>query len=273
VRTRARLLGRDHRDLPPPVVILGMHRSGTTALTEMLSQAGLEVGRDIDVLHESAHFQQINIRLLGLAGARWTDVGPFLDRVGDAAFRRTCRSVAEDRLRKGFARRFLGWPMHRAAAGTAWGWKDPRTCITVAVWHEVFPEARFLHITRHPLDVAISLKTREERRRQRGKRPEPTSGELSHSLDLWETYVRSAATMRSAGSRYHEVRYEDLMADPGALLPGILRFCGLDDGPDTVAAAASLADGTRTRRFDEEPYRSMTAAVAGIPLARELGYA
>lgn len=42
-----------------------------------------------------------------------------------------------------------------------WGWKDPRNTITLPIWLELFPNAKILHIRRHGVDVAQSLRKRE----------------------------------------------------------------------------------------------------------------
>jgi hypothetical protein len=45
-----------------------------------------------------------------------------------------------------------------ARAGNAiWGWKDPRTSLFLEFWREIVPDAHFLLVYRHPLDVLYSL--------------------------------------------------------------------------------------------------------------------
>ena len=40
----------------PPIVIIGMHRSGTSIVTRMLEQLGLFVGKKKDMNHEALFF-------------------------------------------------------------------------------------------------------------------------------------------------------------------------------------------------------------------------
>jgi len=40
----------------PPIVIIGMHRSGTSIVTRMLGQLGLFVGKKKDMNHEALFF-------------------------------------------------------------------------------------------------------------------------------------------------------------------------------------------------------------------------
>ena len=198
----------DDTPLPLAVPILGMHRSGTSCLTRTLHLAGLHLGDDLineghaDNLEgywEARPAVAINDRVLRLAGGSWRDVPANLP--GDAE--------TSTRIRA-----FLGTLLVRPVAG----WKDPRTCLTMDVWNEIFPEARLLHVTRHPLDVAISIQRREVQRRELGKKRLSQNEDLDHGLRLWEQHVRDALRLRSEGARYHEVRFEDLLASPRAHL-------------------------------------------------------
>jgi hypothetical protein len=273
--TRRALRCGSHRQLSPPVIVLGMHRSGTSILSRMLHACGLFIGRRVSRNYESPYFQRLNVELLARAGSDWTFPEAYLARAGeDAAFVRACREWAERELEASFAREFLGL---RRTLWTKvprwWGFKDPRTSLTMAVWGQVFPDARVLHILRHPLDVAISLRRREEQRRREGKAPLAASLDLEHNLRVWETYVTEARRQRAAGGRYLEFRYEDLIADARAGFERIVRFCGIEVAPRRLDEAAALAESGRTRRYEGDEYAPWRRALAALPAAVELGYA
>jgi hypothetical protein len=273
--SRRGLYIRGHRDLPPPLIILGMHRSGTSILSQMLRTCGVFIGRELDGHFESPYFRRCNNEILSRAGSSWTDPWTYLERRAEPEFHRGCREWVEEYLKNSFGTRFLGLRHRTALLGGGawdWGWKDPRTCLTMPVWNEIYPEAKLLHITRHPLDVAISLQRREEERRKAGKRPQPQNADLEQCLRLWESYVAETLRLRDRGARYHELRYEELMRNPRVGLEGVARFCGLDVATAGLNAAAALADGGRTRRFDDEHYEPWRAKAAGLPSAVELGY-
>ena len=59
-----------------------------------------------------------------------------------------------------------------------WGFKDPRTCLTAAYWLDLEPDLRFIICVRHPLEVALSLKRRNQ-------------NSYSLGLALWERYYTS----------------------------------------------------------------------------------
>jgi len=54
-----------------PVVVLGMHRSGTTLLTRILSRLGIFMGHKLQVTHEPIFFRDLDNDLLSIAHAAW----------------------------------------------------------------------------------------------------------------------------------------------------------------------------------------------------------
>jgi peptidoglycan hydrolase CwlO-like protein len=130
------------------VIITGMHRSGTSLVTSLLQRAGVDVGsqllgpargnprghfEDLDFLD----FHQELLRRSGLGMlVRHEDLTPEL-RPEDEA--RANELVAARRDRE------------------LWGWKDPRTSLFLDFWARLLPEARFLFVYRHPLEVVLSL--------------------------------------------------------------------------------------------------------------------
>ncbi|WP_300540877.1 hypothetical protein [Maricaulis sp.] len=130
-------------------IVLGMHRSGTSALTGTLLEAGVYLGRVLDQsikrnpkgLQEAPAVLYMQEDLLKANGGCWhepPDViewGPLHTAVRDL--------FIESR-----------------ADMACWAFKDPRTLITLDGWLEALPEARPLGIFRHPMAVARSLESR-----------------------------------------------------------------------------------------------------------------
>jgi hypothetical protein len=102
------------------------------------------------------------------------------------------------------------------------GDKTPRHVLHVAAIAAALPEARFVHLVRDGRDVVPSV-------REHLLGPES----LPATIDYWRDRVLAG---RRAGAaigpdRYLEVRYEDLVADPEAVLPDVCRFLALDYTP------------------------------------------
>ena len=54
-----------------PVLLAGMHRSGTSMVSKILKKSGMELGRNIDSNNESVFFQRINIWMMSLISSSW----------------------------------------------------------------------------------------------------------------------------------------------------------------------------------------------------------
>lgn len=174
------LLGREPQgtaDGPRVITILGMHRSGTSALAGSLEAAGLALG---DVRSEGGDSNQKGHREPGELIKLHEDV---LITSGGAwhLAPRQVRWTAEQRERRdAFISSRLGLPV--------WGWKEPRTLLVIEGWLEALPDLEMVGTFRHPLVVARSLQ-----RRHGGDTPEMW-------LDLWHAYnLRLLALVQERG--------------------------------------------------------------------------
>jgi hypothetical protein len=263
--------------LPPPVIIIGMHRSGTSMVGGMLSLLGTYLGSNLrlprgaraqDPLYSSGYaeageFYRLNEQLLARAGAAWNRVEPFLERRRSPQYEtdsvETLRRSTWGELRSLYLRGL-------APASTAvWGWKDPRTSLTLPYWLQLFPEARILHVMRDPQQVADSVHRRaQEWEAQAGgaptpglmhdlrhprralrrllRRPQPLDPCLDrdYCVTLANRYVGECLPYRALGEQYHEVHYNELMADPASCARRLARFVGCCPSPEQYAAAAAL---------------------------------
>jgi hypothetical protein len=203
----------------PPIAIAGMHRSGTSMITRALLESGLRlVGSDADELIEPAEdnpegfwenkaIVACNDELLEAAGGAW-DNPPVLPPV----------AVDDPRV------------AHLADAATAalaplrehghWGFKDPRTCLTAAYWLDLEPDLRFVVCVRHPVEVAMSLKRRNQ-------------SSYSLGLALWERYY-AALLDQVAPERRIVTHYDTFFVDPEAEMARVCAFAGLEPAPATV---------------------------------------
>jgi hypothetical protein len=102
----------------------------------------------------------------------------------------------------------LKWLEERNESVSHWGWKDPRTCLTLPFWFsalsqlDLLEQTRFLRITRNPCSVARSLVSRGNVSSiEEGK-------EIAH---LYETTANRALAEYRMEHRIANVTYEGLL--------------------------------------------------------------
>jgi len=143
--------------MTPPVIITGMHRSGTSLLASMLQRSGLHLGDRLlrpGPSNRRGYFEDLDFLefhddvLASLGTTFYLEVEP----QGDIA------PHHRERAEKLIAAR---------AAQPAWGWKDPRTVFFLDLWHEIVPDARFIFVYRRPAEVVDSLRRRRDIQFQR----------------------------------------------------------------------------------------------------------
>jgi GT2 family glycosyltransferase len=142
------------------LMVLGMHRSGTSALTRLLNLHGAAIGGEVVPADEAniagywenRRFTQLNKDILKALGSTWHDVRPLPPRwqTADAVRKH------QDQIEKEIEHKFNRLPL--------WVLKDPRTCRLMPLWLGVFEkfsiETNFLLIGRHPYEVAASIERR-----------------------------------------------------------------------------------------------------------------
>ena len=132
-----------------PLVITGMHRSGTSLVASLFAGAGVNVGtrligasRGNDRGHwEDLDFYEFHARVLEANG------------VGSEGFSCAADLIVPPPLRD----EAVAVVAAKAAAATPWGWKDPRTTLFLEFWQSLLPEAVFVFVFRSPWEVADSL--------------------------------------------------------------------------------------------------------------------
>ena len=210
-----------------PVAIVGMHRSGTSLVAQMLAKAGLHLGRSEDLIPagpdnpdgywEHAGFHRLNEAVLSELGGGWDSPPVVPARWRDDA---RLRRLAPE------AKRLV------AELGTngPWGWKDPRTSITLALWNDLIPDLEVVVVVRNPLEVAFSLNRR---------------GMFSYTtaLKLWQTYYERLLEASTPEQRI-VTEYAAYFTRPKAELRRIVSFLGIDASP------RSLDDAAATRRAE-----------------------
>lgn len=218
----------------PWVVIVGMHRSGTSAVTGAIGALGFNIVSPDDRLspHESnpEHWESLSVLLhsdavLSHFGGTW-DAPPALPEGWHTTAGLPSLADAAQALATAYPE-----------AGPS-VWKDPRICLLLPYWRQVLrePMAAVL-MWRSPLAVARSLQRRD-------------GSPLAYGVALWERYNRSAIA-NLAGTDVYVLDYDALVEDPGESVRGLtawLRSIGTFDAMppwDEERALSAVTSGMR----------------------------
>jgi hypothetical protein len=276
-----------------PIVVIGMHRSGTRLLVDILDKLGVFMGADRQGDAESVAFMMINEEILHQCGAFWSEPMPAHFVLAEPAVVEHFAASAREALAAQLDRYAgsSGWHLENAPTKLpAFGWKDPRNTFTLPVWKQVFPNLRTIHIVRHGVDVAASLARRHAaalraatgeavpsvltviRDQALGVLSSRRGWTLAEALTMWEQYVEKARQESAAhGERALEIRYEDLLAQPDTVIPAIAQFCGVPAPAHRKALLEGLEPG-RAFAYRRDPELVGFADSAREVLAR-YGYA
>lgn len=151
------------------IIVLGMHRSGTSALTRVLNLHGMELGSSIMAPqgdNESGFWEHQNIvdvhdDILKTLRSSWDD-----EILSDQWWLKKSLRQHIKKLTQIVLQDFSGCPL--------WGIKDPRMCRLLPLWVPLLEKLRckplFVLAIRHPLEVAKSLAKRNGFSLQKGER-------------------------------------------------------------------------------------------------------
>ena len=228
-----------------PVFLLGFPRSGTTLLAEILGRhphiALLQEQKGVDAVKDflkarpggypGALLSLTETERAGARAAYWKRLMPAL---AGKASQLTVDNLVVDSLHAGLL-----------------------ACI--------FPDARFVEIVRHPLDVCLSGFMQYTR----SPKSLLSLSSLPRFAHVYSQMARLAETHRSVlGPRCHRLHYEKLVADPAGEMGRVLDFLTLP------WQAEVLSDGERGRRYIATPsYRQVVEPIYHSSIHRWKKYA
>jgi len=189
-------------------------------LTRLLHAGGLYLGTKNELMPAQADnpdgfwehlgFVALNDELLNELGGAW-DLPPRADE--------NFKDARLDPLRLKARLLIEGFD-----SSTVWGWKDPRSSLTLPFWQDLLPGLKTLIIVRNPLEVAYSMRERN-------------GTSYAFGLRLWEIYNRrlvDAAGKRDRLFTHYDLFFEDAKKE----LRRIANFIGLPHAK--IGSAAEL---------------------------------
>ncbi|MYA71522.1 sulfotransferase, partial [Candidatus Poribacteria bacterium] len=136
-----------------PIIVLGVERSGTSVVAEMLHRWGAYAGPPEKLHQADGHAPRGYWEFLPLwdllaelgdfdAGTTWWD-NDFQQRIEKKAADSAYRTKATELM----AEMYTGGP---------WFWKDPALSHFLPFWKKIWTDAIYIITVRHPLDTAVS---------------------------------------------------------------------------------------------------------------------
>jgi len=226
-------------DVKSAVVVctLGMHRSGTSLVSRMLNLLGVHLGPDAPISRKGADnpkgywehdaFVAIDDEILARLGGRW-DEPPALPASWPSDPR---LADLREKARNVLATDFASAPL--------WGWKDPRTCLTLPFWQDVVGPMRYVLCVRNPLAVVGSLTRRNDMSAEKAD-------------ELWTGHVR-ASLAHTDGHPRVLVFYEDVLDDWRRELRRLAAFVERPERADEPSVRDAVAAFVETRMCHHRP--------------------
>ena len=173
-----------------------------------------------------------------------------------------------------------------------WGWKDPRNTLLLPLWTKLFPDAKFVHIYRNPVDVAESLSNREyqiEKRFTRHRRVRRVEMLMSKSevyfhsarvknihegIKLWEEYLTMAFDIHQYSDNFLHIKYEDFLQQPEPILQSLSQFLEVEYNSGLASGIIHKIDSSRSYAFLDNPdLTKVYDELKNRPLLKKLDYA
>lgn len=193
-----------------PFFILGAPRSGTTMLRDIFKQV------DGYYSPEETHFFRWSAPYRGFEFDKYYQNNPVLkkhrqmDGISDDRFfelYESCNTKAE------FTDAYCTEVAKKKGA-RAWFEKTPQNVYGLPILIDQFPEAKVIHLVRHPLSVVRSLMA--------GKVMMPQS--FVGALNYWREAVATVNVLKPVmGEQLIEIRYEDIQSEPAGVMERLAR--------------------------------------------------
>lgn len=188
-------------DSPCWIPVLGMHRSGTSAMTRGLQALGVHLGQNLmepvpDVnpkgFWEDMDIYQLNEEMLQALGTQWYQSIPL------------SKGQVDWLLANGYLEKAVTLLQGKRSDSQPYAFKDPRLCRLLAFWQEALKNAgglvAYFLALRNPVSIADSLQKRDGMDR-------------TQSYLLWLTHTVNSILLTN-GQRRVLVNYDALIKTP-----------------------------------------------------------
>jgi len=259
----------------PPVAVGGIGGSGTRAIAQMLSATGYFIGTDLNEASDNLWFTLLFKRpeILACSDQEYADLCDIFVKgmVGGGGFTGEQRERVQRLATGGRQHHDAKWLQSRAVtllshpeprnANALWGWKEPNTHIVLDRLIQVFRGMKYIFVSRHGLDMAVSSNQNQPRLWGPIFLGEPVVATPRYSLRYWcVMHRRVMAIGAGMGEGFLFLKYDDLCRNTSQELATLCRFLGIGEANvsqrllDLVVPPPSIGRYKSHRRdeFDED---------------------
>ena len=197
------------------IFVIGMHRSGTSAMAGALHQLGIPIGKDImapNQYNEKGYFENnrvyvLNEQFLQLLGVNWS-----------TTYMIEKNWWKNDQLLSSLKKKLSDYIDSEFAKESVFLIKDPRISVLLPIWIELMSgkgiESKFIILLRDPHSVSMSLMERDGFTFEKSER-------------LWADYNLKIEYFTRNYDRIF-INFEDLIEDPNSILKIVQEFLGME---------------------------------------------
>ena len=268
-----------------PIIITGIHRSGTSLLTRIIENNSVFFGRSKDINNESLFFQNINKWIMSTNGSTWDNPKSFIDNIDSDSFDMLINKI--NILLNSYSNfRYFGTKNlikreNFFNLGYAWGWKDPRNIFTLPFWLNLFPSSKVILVKRHPYDVSLSLIKRNIKLKNKDSRSiykkapyflipflnlsnfsnlgSLNISNMEDAMNLYDVYFNEIEKLiEKYEKNIYLLKYEDIILKPDSVLKDIFNFCDLNSSdiklPELINKDRTYIYKSEKVKFNFEKY-------------------
>lgn len=195
------------------IVVLGMHRSGTSMVSGLLHKMGVNMGERLlkgGVSNPKGYFEDLdflalNRHILKESDGSWNN--PPLKK-------KLQKSIDKNQNK---IKKIINIKNKKSKL---WGWKEPRTVLTIDAYMNFLPpdETKFILIYRNPLTISYSLNKRKKNRL-----------EIMDGLELASVYEYELAKFIKKYPKHKKLflSYENILRDKEENIKKICKFINM----------------------------------------------
>ncbi|MCK5357554.1 MAG: sulfotransferase [Elusimicrobiales bacterium] len=215
------------------VIVLGMHRSGTSAVARVINSLGVSMGEKHFIIkdyknpfgyYEDLRFIELNKKILNEQNNDITRV-PSRERI-----------MAQKEKYSSQIKKLLA----ENSKNATWGWKDPRTVLTIDLFYPYIKNPYFIICERASEEIAKSLKRRD-------------GLELQIGIELADIYKKRIENFLNVYGIENLlwIKYNSLINDTTGTVQAIIDFINVDPTKRQVRRALNSVKNKNKIKFSK----------------------